>query len=1187
VGYHVTISLIVILCNLVSATTAAGRIDEAGQMDFSPDIIIVKLKQGVSVGLPDQEGSDTSGLDLHGLSPFNRMLPRNRTVHVKPLFKDFKRNQKQIKALLNGDRFALSQKKKHLLQRLNRAPQNVAIPDLSRIYRIKVNLEAGESLHDILTAYQNSPYVEYAEPDYYVRLCLIPNDPNYPQQWALSKIDAPPAWDIHTGSHDVVVAVIDTGVDYTHPDLQGNIWVNELELNGCTGVDDDENGYIDDIYGYDFAYDDCEPQDDSGHGTHIAGIIAAKGNNNTNVSGICWNARIMAVKAKITYTLGPASLISEAIYYAVSNGADVLSCSWSMDPPSNLLYDSFQYAYSQGVVAVAAAGNQNSNNVIYPAGYSTVISVGASTQSDQRASFSNYGDWVDIMAPGVDILSLFHYGRVYSLAGTSMACPHVAGACALMLSVNPYLTPDEVRQAILSTGDAIAPGICLSNARVNLFKAVSSVVSSTGTVHFDRDVYSCKSTISVLVSDADLKESAACEVLLTTDHNEVEALTLTENAPAIGVFQGSITTNAGTTVSNDGVLQVFDGDIVTVAYLDRSGAGRLQNGERTVTDRAVIDGQVPIVSHVVIDASSSQPTVNFETDEPTTVVVKYCIAGSPEFVYSVPGFVIYSTHHSIVLNEVAAQTDYTFVIEVEDRVGNTTRDDNDGLFYGFTTIADQGQLYVPADYTTIQAAIDQCWDGDTVWVADGTYTGPGNRDIDFKGKAITVRSENGPQACIIDCQGSKDDLHRGFYFHHRETQDSILDGFTITGGHQEGNSADGTICRGSGILCNASSPTIKNCIFRNNFAVHGGGGGIHIYNNSNVTLTNCIFIENTAQRGAGVNNDESIINLTDCLFSYNVALYYGGLYSGGENSQTTLTRCIFRENSAFQGAGALGIGGHSAMITRCEFIGNTATGSDQCRGGAIDASHSDITIQECIFSGNENNAGAGALGIYGHRAVITNCEFVGNIANARWGWSGGGALGVSLSDISIRGCIFSGNKSNASGGGLYQYMGQVDLTNCTFVGNVSSQNGRAVACFAYEDNLTLLQATNCIFWDRGDELFKDENAELNIRYSDVQGGYPGVGNIYKDPRFVDSGCWDNFDPRPGYNVWTNGDYHLLSQAGYWSTVNNCWLVAPVNSPCIDAGDPNSPVGQEPEPNGGRINMGAYGGTDQASRSNDG
>lgn len=987
-------------------------------------------------------------------------------------------------------------------------------------------MEAGESLQKILKAYRDNPCVEYAEPDYYVRLCRTPDDPNYPQQWALPKIDAPEAWDIHTGSHDVVVAVIDTGIDLTHPDFQGNIWTNEPELNGLDGVDDDGNGYIDDVHGYDFAYDDGEPMDDFSHGSHVAGIIAARGNNGTNVCGICWNATIMPVKGMDPDTLGPASGISEAVYYAVINGADILSCSWGMNPPSDLLADAFQYAYQQGVVAVAAAGNDNTNRVFYPAGYSTVISVGASTQGDQRASFSNYGSWVDLMAPGVNILSLSYYGMTMTAQGTSMACPHVSGACAMMLSVNPYLTPDDVHRIVMNSGDPVASGMCLSNKRVNIFNALSSAISRVGAVYFDEDFYNCEDAVSILVADADLKESAVCRVVLTTDQNDVETIMLTENTPAIGVFRGSITTDEGTPVPEDGILQVGDGDNIKVVYLDEHGVGRLVNREQTYTDTAVIDGKAPVISFIDVDASLPQPVVIVETDEPTIATVQYGMAISQVDPFAVRGVSIYTSRHTIVLDKVRAQTDYTFAVEVADRVGNTSRDNNEGALYGFTTVPDVGDIYVPTDYVTIQEAIEHCWDGDTVWVADGTYTGTGNRDIDFRGKAITIRSENGPENCIIDCQGSEQNLHRGFYFHSRETPDSVLDGFTITGGFQEGEYSNGTICRGGGILCNASSPTIKNCIFRNNSATYGGG--LHSRNGSNVTLLNCAFIDNTAQRGAGVNNDESTLEAIDCLFSNNLAgSYYGGLFSGYQNSRVTLRRCIFRENSARYGGGGLGVSGSDTVITNCEFIDNTAILEDWSRGAAI-----------------QNSGG----------------------------------------DTIIRNCLFSGNKSNAYGA-IYQYQGQVDLINCTFAGNMAL-DGRAAAVFAYDNDYTILRARNCIFWDGDVELFGDESAQFDIRYSDIQGDYPGVGNMNQDPLFVDAGYWDDFGTPedPNDDIWINGDHHLQSLAGYWSTDSQSWLLAPADSPCIDAGDPNSPIGQESSPNGGRINMGVYGGTDQASLS---
>ena len=183
-------------------------------------------------------------------------------------------------------------------------------------------------------------------------------------------------------------------MDYNHRDLQDNMWINETELNGAAGIDDDENGYIDDIYGYNFIYNNGDPMDDYGHGTHCSGIIAARGNNNCDITGICWNTRIMALKFLGLFREGSTSDAVLAIYYAVENGADVISNSWSTPGESQLLKDAIDYAYSQGVIIVASAGNDGINVPQYPACYTNVISVAATDSDDQRWRYSNYGDWV-------------------------------------------------------------------------------------------------------------------------------------------------------------------------------------------------------------------------------------------------------------------------------------------------------------------------------------------------------------------------------------------------------------------------------------------------------------------------------------------------------------------------------------------------------------------------------------------------------------------------------------------------------------------------------------------------------------------------------------------------------------------------------------------------------------------------
>ncbi len=261
-----------------------------------------------------------------------------------------------------------------------------------------------------------------------------------------------------------MVAIVDTGVDYSHRDLQGNLWVNEAEQNGVAGIDDDGNGYVDDVYGYNFAYNSNDPMDDHGHGTHCAGIVAAVGNNGLDVAGVCWKARIMAIKVLDADGDGSAGDAVPAIYYAVANGADIISGSWGATEGSDALKDAVAYAYSQGVIVVAAAGNEGSDVAYYPAAYPNVLAVAATDPSDRRWYSSNYGDWVDVAAPGRDILSLGLTSAGQMTArktGTSMAAPHVSGACALVLSANPLLTCDEVEDIITTTGDPIAAGSLL------------------------------------------------------------------------------------------------------------------------------------------------------------------------------------------------------------------------------------------------------------------------------------------------------------------------------------------------------------------------------------------------------------------------------------------------------------------------------------------------------------------------------------------------------------------------------------------------------------------------------------------------------------------------------------------------------------------------------------------------------
>lgn len=327
--------------------------------------------------------------------------------------------------------------------------------------------------------------VETAELNYMVSVQRVPNDTFFNQLWGLhnigqsvgnpgsqtsgtvdADIDGPESWDRLVGNIGTRIAVIDTGIDYAHPDLASNMWVNTAEKNGLPGVDDDGNGYIDDVYGYDFINNDSNPFDDHGHGTHVAGIIAARGNNGLGVVGVSWKASLMALKFLDANGSGSSSDAAEAILYAASMGAKIMNNSWGGGGYSQVLYDAINHANSVNALFVAAAGNggydqigdDNDTTPFYPANYDlpNVLSVAAADQNDALASFSNFGSTtVDLSAPGVNIYSTLPGNNYGYLSGTSMATPYVSGAAGLLLSQNSSRHPAALKALLMGKSDAL------------------------------------------------------------------------------------------------------------------------------------------------------------------------------------------------------------------------------------------------------------------------------------------------------------------------------------------------------------------------------------------------------------------------------------------------------------------------------------------------------------------------------------------------------------------------------------------------------------------------------------------------------------------------------------------------------------------------------------------------------------
>ncbi|MEW6172627.1 MAG: S8 family peptidase [Bacillota bacterium] len=331
-----------------------------------------------------------------------------------------------------------------------------AIDEIAALGVQVVKVPAGKALEKV-KAYKDEAAVEYAEPDYVAEAVGVPNDPYFDSQWGMTKIQTPGAWDMTTGSTNVKIAILDTGVDQDHPDLADKITANKNFTRSKT---------VDDKYG---------------HGTHVAGIAAAFTNNGIGVAGTGYNCMIMNGKVLGDNGSGYNSWIAGGITWAADNGAKVINMSLGSTAPSTTLEDAVKYAWGKGVVICAAAGNSGTSDPLYPARYDVCIAVAATDQNDVKASFSSYGDWVDVAAPGVSIFStlpnhkstirVLDYG---SLSGTSMATPHVSGLAALLWATGYGADNNLVRWRIESTCDPVSgTGEYWTNGRINAYQAVS------------------------------------------------------------------------------------------------------------------------------------------------------------------------------------------------------------------------------------------------------------------------------------------------------------------------------------------------------------------------------------------------------------------------------------------------------------------------------------------------------------------------------------------------------------------------------------------------------------------------------------------------------------------------------------------------------------------------------------------
>ncbi len=369
-------------------------------------------------------------------------------------------------------------------ERSRRSPDGYPAPELAHVYQLDLPEEA--DIEAIAAEFSADPHVEYAQPNFLVAADFVPNDPYYSSRgalsplfddlWGLKRIQMAQAWDIHQGA-GVTLAVVDTGIAFGHPDLALNIWTNPRE--SVNGRDDDGNGFIDDIRGWNFVTGTNDPTDDNGHGTMVSGIAAAVGNNGMGIIGVAPQAKILVAKFMDSNGVGSVGNGAAAIRYVADLGADVINNSWGCRCPSNpVAEDALRYARSLGAVVVFAAGNSNEDVMLWsPQNMDESLTVAAFDPNDRKAGFSNYGAAIDVAAPGTDILSTSPPDWYAVGGGTSFAAAYAAGLAALVVAKYPDFSVDKVQRVLRSTADDVdlpGPDVNSGAGRINAARALTS-----------------------------------------------------------------------------------------------------------------------------------------------------------------------------------------------------------------------------------------------------------------------------------------------------------------------------------------------------------------------------------------------------------------------------------------------------------------------------------------------------------------------------------------------------------------------------------------------------------------------------------------------------------------------------------------------------------------------------------------
>ncbi len=456
------LGLILVLLTAIFVAFRSYKASNAGRIpsdEMIPNVVVIKFNDGQNIENNTIQSDNSELNDLltkHSVISLDQVVKKNRKVKSNP-----------------------------------------NIYDLSNIYY--ASFSGDQSPAEVAANLEASPLIEYSEPKFIYYINAVPNDSLYYLQKAYYNIiEAPQAWDVVQGGEgEAIIAIVDGGTDIRHSDLANNIWINETEVNGMQGVDDDGNGYIDDTYGWNFANKSGDPTglestpNNADHGTFTAGIVSAINNNLTGVSGVSWNATVMAINAGSVTLDGAVTYAFEGIIYAANNGADVINCSWTGHDKSKFGRDAVRFATSVGAVVVAAAGNFGNSDPYYPASFADVLSIAATDTNDNLWDGSNYGPEIDLAAPGVGIFSTLAKDRYGFGIGTSAAASLVSGVVGLVMILNPGMTGVQAGEQVRLTADSLPEYTGqVGRGRINAYRALTEnpiSISLVGYVSVDEN----------------------------------------------------------------------------------------------------------------------------------------------------------------------------------------------------------------------------------------------------------------------------------------------------------------------------------------------------------------------------------------------------------------------------------------------------------------------------------------------------------------------------------------------------------------------------------------------------------------------------------------------------------------------------------------------------------------------------